>query len=107
MKNAERILEAIFIVAMRKYDGQIISNVDTPKQDTQCCQSKKILQSLISSNSANIDSFINESENNIEEQQTLEFDSLDSFDAFSSFKDWSKLLASKYEEKYISTMYCL
>lgn len=81
MKNAEQILEAIFIVAMSKYDGQIISNVDIPKQDTQCSQSKKFLHSLISSNSANIDSFINESENNIEEQKTLEFDSLDLFDA--------------------------
>jgi len=99
MKNAEQILKAIFIVAMSKYDGKIISNVDTPKQDTQCSQSKKFLQSLISSNSASIDSFINESENNIEEQQTLEFDSLDSFDVLNSFKDWSKLLASKCEEK--------
>lgn len=98
MKNAEQILEAIFIVAMSKYDGHIVSNVDTLKQDTQCSKSKKFLQSLISSNSANVDSLINESENSNEEQ-TLEFDSLDSFDASNSFKDWSKLLALKCEEK--------
>jgi hypothetical protein len=68
VKNAEQILEAIFIVAMSKYDGQIVSNVDTLKQDTQCSKSKKFLQSLISSNSANVDSLINELENSNEEQ---------------------------------------
>lgn len=83
---------------MSKYDGQIVSNVDTLKQDTQCSKSKKFLQSLISSNSANVDSLINESKNSNEEQ-TLEFHSLDSFDASNSFKDWSKLLALKCEEK--------
>lgn len=99
IKNAEEILEAIFIVALSKYDGQIISNIDTQKQDTHCSQSKKFLQSLISSNSVNLDLIINESENSREEQQTLEFVSLDSFDELNSFKDWSKLLASKCEEK--------
>ncbi|KAF0746224.1 NOF-FB transposable element protein [Aphis craccivora] len=73
MKNAEQILEAIFIVAMSKYDGQIVSNVDTLKQDTQF--------------------------KNSNEKQTLEFDSLDSFDVLNSFKDWSKLLALKCKEK--------
>jgi len=55
MKNAEQILEAIFIVAVSKYDEQIGSNVDTLKQDTQCSKSKKFLLSLISSNSVNVD----------------------------------------------------
>jgi hypothetical protein len=84
---------------MSKYDGQIVSNVDTSNQDTQCSQSKKILQSLISSNVTNVDSFINESENSNKEQLTLESDSLDSFDALNSFKDWSKMLASKCKKK--------
>lgn len=98
IKNAEQILEAIFIVAMSKYDRPIVSNFDTQKQDTHCRLSKIFLQSKISSSSFNADSLIIESENS-DEQQTSEFDSFDSFDELNSFKDWTKLLATKCEKK--------
>jgi len=80
MQEAEKIVEAIIVIALSKYDGPIITNRKKGfKQDSPCAKSKKCLQSLISSSNNNNSS----SNNNLEEDSLETDDMVNNFDLLS------------------------
>ncbi|CAI6361267.1 unnamed protein product [Macrosiphum euphorbiae] len=98
IEDANPILEAIFVIALSKYDGAIVSNTKriVAKRDTPCAKSKKYLQSLIST-SQNIVLFDDETEEqHFEGDDSLETD-LQNFDLSNSFRDWAKSVSTKCE----------
>jgi len=64
MEETKKILEAIFKIALSKYDGPLLVRTDT-SIETLCAISKKYLHTLISNKSSYIQTFDNLIEENV------------------------------------------
>jgi len=100
IEDAKPILEALFVIALSKYDGTIVTNTKriAVKRDTPFAKSKKYLQLLIST-SQNIGIFDDHDETeeiHFEGDSLLETD-LQNFDSSNSFHDWAKSISTKCE----------
>lgn len=99
MNEAKKILEAIFIVALSKYDGPILyseSVNESSERETPCAYSKKFLQSRITSNI--IDLFDKDSINDPNIHYVNEDDETTNEEScVTSFKEWAKSIAKSCE----------
>lgn len=95
LSEAEKILEAMFIVAMSKYDDPILlsSNYNNENCEikTPCARSKHFLQNIITPNVIELVDYEqnNLSKNTTENYETKEI-SDEVYEDLSSFKDWTK-----------------
>jgi len=103
MDEAKKILEAIFKIALSKYDGPLLVPTVYEK-DTPCAISKRYLQTLISNKSSYLQEFddlIDEnniiSENNVNKEIEDNEDICEDF--VGSFENWASLIADDCRSK--------
>lgn len=97
MEETKKILEAIFKVALSKYDGPLLVRIDN-SVETPCAISKKYLQYLISNKLSYLQTFDHLIEENVcvninDEESNYYENSSD--ESGSSFMNWALLIANK------------
>lgn len=94
LDEAKHVLEAIFTIALSKYDGPCTTSDGELPRKTACAHSKKILQSLISNNIDDLIEYVNSRDLEAQtiEETEHENDDSDTINIF-SFKDWAKQIA--------------
>lgn len=95
MEEAKQILEAIFKIALSKYDGLCLGATDNITEETPCAKSKKYLQSLISNKSSYIQTFDNYIENTISNEESNSVNESICANIDSSFMNWASIIANR------------
>ncbi|CAI6343597.1 unnamed protein product [Macrosiphum euphorbiae] len=96
MEEAKQILEAIFKVALSKYDGLCLGATNNNiTEETPCAKSKKYLQSLISNKSSYFQTFDNYIENTISNEESNSVNESICADIDSSFMNWASIIANR------------